>query len=407
MDLSAPEGARIRVLLVLGTMYSGNMGIVALTTSALSLLSSLASQGALDVEFTLLGTNKQEACDDAVTIGATNIEYRFEPFAKTAGIKAFPFLRYFRLVSSMDVVFDLGAGDGFTDLYGFKRFWNIVVMAKIMPMVCRKPIVMLPQTIGPFGNGILRSIANAILKRVDVVYARDKQSKMYLSTTITGREFRDTVDLAFALPYESSMREGKVERVGLNVSGLLWHGGRSRGDKFRLVADYRALVVKIIEYFETQDVELMLVGHVFTEEGNVEDDGRVNRILKERFPFVSLAPQFTSAIAAKSFISGCDFFVGSRMHACIAAFSAGVPVFPVGYSRKFTGLFVDTLGYICVGDATTDGADAILEKMKSAFMERGGLREVVRSKNRIADASLEFLKDDVLRHLTVWSQLER
>ena len=32
------------------------------------------------------------------------------------------------------------------------------------------------------------------------------------------------------------------------------------------------------------------------------------------------------------------------MHACIAAFSAGTPVLPVAYSRKFSGLF-GLLGY--------------------------------------------------------------
>jgi polysaccharide pyruvyl transferase WcaK-like protein len=53
---------------------------------------------------------------------------------------------------------------------------------------------------------------------------------------------------------------------------------------------------------------------------------------------------FKSPQEAKSYISGLDFLVAGRMHACIAAFSTGTPVVPIAYSRKFTGLF-GTLDY--------------------------------------------------------------
>ena len=45
----------------------------------------------------------------------------------------------------------------------------------------------------------------------------------------------------------------------------------------------------------------------------------------------------------KAVIGQCDFFIGSRMHACIAALSQGVPCVGVAYSMKFAGVF-DTVG---------------------------------------------------------------
>ena len=42
-------------------------------------------------------------------------------------------------------------------------------------------------------------------------------------------------------------------------------------------------------------------------------------------------------------ISKLDWFVGSRMHATIAALSSGVPCAAIAYSRKFRGVFA-TLG---------------------------------------------------------------
>ncbi len=61
------------------------------------------------------------------------------------------------------------------------------------------------------------------------------------------------------------------------------------------------------------------------------------------------------------------------MHACIAAFSSGVPVLPMAYSRKFAGLF-GTLGYGACADCKADSEEEILAKLKTAFETRNDLR---------------------------------
>jgi len=71
------------------------------------------------------------------------------------------------------------------------------------------------------------------------------------------------------------------------------------------------------------------VSHVISERFVVEDDYRIAQKLAEEFPGTIVAPRFRNSSEAKSYISGLDFFCGSRMHACIAAFSSGVPVVPV------------------------------------------------------------------------------
>jgi polysaccharide pyruvyl transferase WcaK-like protein len=53
----------------------------------------------------------------------------------------------------------------------------------------------------------------------------------------------------------------------------------------------------------------------------------------------------------KGVIGLCDFFIGSRMHACIAALSQDIPTAAVAYSRKFAGVF-DTVG---AGNWVIDG----------------------------------------------------
>lgn len=65
------------------------------------------------------------------------------------------------------------------------------------------------------------------------------------------------------------------------------------------------------------------------------------------------------------------------MHACIAAISSGVPVYPMAYSRKFNGLFGETLGYSSLGDLKTMDSDEILSGLFAAFAKRNELKKEI------------------------------
>ena len=62
--------------------------------------------------------------------------------------------------------------------------------------------------------------------------------------------------------------------------------------------------------------------------------------------------------AVKGIIGLCSFFIGSRMHACIAALSQGIPTVAVAYSKKFMGVFESAgMGHMVV-DARDTSTDA-------------------------------------------------
>ena len=77
-----------------------------------------------------------------------------------------------------------------------------------------------------------------------------------------------------------------------------------------------------------------------------------------------------------------DFFMGARMHSTIAAFSSEVPVFPMAYSRKFNGLFVDTLQYPYMADMKTQAKAEILANVKLCYGQRENLKEMERERMR-------------------------
>ena len=127
-------------------------------------------------------------------------------------------------------------------------------------------------------------------------------------------------------------------------------------------------------------IRIYLVPHVVMGDPHLENDYAISKEIIKKFdnPKLLLSPFFITPIEAKNFISALDFFIGSRMHACIAAFSSGIPVFPIGYSRKFNGLFEETLAYPYMGDLLTENSEYIIEKLNAAFENRRKLKEIIK-----------------------------
>jgi polysaccharide pyruvyl transferase WcaK-like protein len=179
-------------------------------------------------------------------------------------------------------------------------------------------------------------------------------------------------DVALRLPYDAPAPkpEGGA-RVGINVSGLLMAGGYTGKNELGIGLDYPALIRDLIRHFQGLGCEVHLVPHVIVRTGRMvmEDDYRASEVLAAEFPGTVLAPAFASPSEAKSYIAGLDFFMGARMHACIAAFSSGVPVVPMAYSRKFAGLF-GSIGYERTVDCTREDGSVILAKIAAAYDDR-------------------------------------
>ena len=121
-----------------------------------------------------------------------------------------------------------------------------------------------------------------------------------------------------------------------------------------------------------------LIPHVVGGERHVENDYAVSYDLFEEYnhPNLILSPLFLDPISAKSYIAGMDFFMGARMHSTIAAFSSEVPVVPMAYSRKFNGLFTDTLQYPYMADMKVQSEAEILDGIKQCYEQKDKLKEI-------------------------------
>ncbi len=348
---------------------SGNLGVGALTVGNIALVRGVAAEVGIDPRFVILGFN------DAGVPYVDDAAVRFEPF----GTRTAP--AFARSIGRLDCVLDIGAGDSFTDIYPTKRFaW--IVLSKVAAILQGVPLVFSPQTIGPFlgGSAAKRALGRAAfwtMRRARAVVTRDDRSRDAVRAAVPGVEPVYSVDVAFALPWTPAAPVAGRRRIGLNVSGLLWRGGYTGRGEFNLGYDYRALMTGVIEALLARgDVTVELICHVNGYAASPDNDGTVADELAARYPALVRVPDFASPSAAKSYISGLDALVAARMHACIAAFSSGVPVVPISYSRKFEGLF-GSLGYTRVVPWTGMDTETALAFVTAALAEPEALRREV------------------------------
>ncbi|MPL94721.1 hypothetical protein SDC9_40876 [bioreactor metagenome] len=367
-------------------LLSGNRGVGALAYSTIYILNNIAKKYDFDIKITIISD----------TYGEFSLKFENEIIDTKSilNVSIFSFKDIFKLFTnlrllkslkdffSFDYILSMGIGDSFSDIYGNVRFDYINSQHKIARFLNKK-YALLPQTIGPFEDDKIKNQAQKSIEKANLVFARDFQSFDYVKKNTKQKNIFEAIDVAFFMPYEKQKFQDDSIHVGINISALLWHGGYTRNNQFGLKANYQKLVYSIIEYFlALPDIKIHIVPHVVLQNSNVENDYETSYELVNKYHSdkIILAPFFLTPIIAKNYISGLDFFIGARMHATIAAFSSGVPVFPLAYSRKFNGLFKDTLNYNYMADMVDEKQEEILSQMKIAFINRNELKNIIKER---------------------------
>lgn len=298
-----------------------------------------------------------------------------------------------RAMMAADAVVDVSGGDSFTDLYGPARF-DQITLPKLMALDAGVPLILLPQTFGPFQFKRSRRIARHILKGCKLAFARDMASLEYLRELL-GPDFDENrhrlgVDLAFGLPSKAPTSCIEQGTVGINVSGLLWNRSDEARSQFGLACDYKSVLQQLTTaILQDQNARIHLVPHV-TPSGGSESDLSACRAFKEQLPAGSQKRVSVEEIAntpskLKGVIEQTAWFTGARMHATIAALSTATPVSNMAYSRKAAGVF-DCCG---VGAHVHDMRHCTSEQMVERLLADYGYRH---QQGALLRSQLPFVK---------------
>jgi len=162
---------------------------------------------------------------------------------------------------------------------------------------------------------------------------------------------------------------------------LLDIGGYTESNQFGLRMEYRELMRKLIEFFVAErGAQVLLVPHVWDGPAGKETDVAACQRVFESLgqPCREAVHQLEGKLNhhhVKWVIGQCEFFLGSRMHACIGAISQAVPTLGLAYSRKFAGVFGSMGVPELVVDLTAQDLDKTLRLVAERFEQRHELKQ--------------------------------
>ena len=435
----------MKVILLGATFGTGNMGVGALTAGSIRAATEIFP----GAEIFLLDYGKERVVYDYrspagnSTISLLNVRFSKKFYLPNNiallillawALKAVPVRSirnkiagrnfYLRHILEADIVASISGGDSFSDIYGLRRLLY-VSLPQLLVLLTGQRLVLLPQTVGPFNGLPGRMISRYILKRARVIYLRDYLGREEIKD-LMGRKFEEEksrfcFDVGFVVdpmePPEMDLDGLEKEKkpdpppVGVNVSGLLYMGGYTHNNMFGLKVDYRELVYELIgDLIEKKGLRVLLVPHVFGTGADSESDSAVCETI-----YRELKPKYGDKIyfargrydqnEIKHIIGLCGFFIGSRMHACIAALSQNIPTVSIAYSKKFKGV-METIGVDdYVADPRSMDQGQILAVIEKAYQEREHIKKHLEEKMPEVRAKVLNLFREIAKELELNSPL--
>ena len=302
--------------------------------------------------------------------------------------------RFRRTLDNATAIVDISGGDSFTDLYR-DQVWKTIQVPKFLAKRLSKPLILLPQTIGPFQDSKKEAIAAELIRYAELSCSRDAEGFRVLEK-LSGFEgveknekLHSGVDMAFLLkpmpPDQKTadqfrrIREDAETLVGLNVSGLIWFSelrAQQRGDSHGVDLQYKKVMRQFVEEMVGgKGCHLVLTPHVLAPRGSFESDLAASEDLREMVSSdlqsrVHVLPGTYDESEIKWAISQFDWFAGARMHPTIAGLSSGVPTLNLAYSIKAKGVFETVSQGHSLADLRTLSDGDLLETMCSHFNSR-------------------------------------
>lgn len=194
-----------------------------------------------------------------------------------------------------------------------------------------KPVVLLPQALGPFEQPEMRAAFVRVLKAATLVYARDR-----ISFDHAKRAWPEAANLRMAPDFTNLVKPLTPEEIGaLNRACIVPNQRMIEKAATREQAGaYVPLLAQAVQAVEAHGVEPVLLVHGAHDASLVEavqaHVGRTLPVIKE-----------TDPVRIKAELGRSRLVIASRFHALVSALTQGVPAIATSWSHKYEMLFED------------------------------------------------------------------
>ncbi|WP_456426736.1 polysaccharide pyruvyl transferase family protein [Rhodocaloribacter sp.] len=194
-----------------------------------------------------------------------------------------------------------------------------------------KPVVLLPQALGPFEQPEMRAAFARVLKAATLVYARDR-----ISFDHAKRVWPEAANLRMAPDFTNLVKPLPPEEIGALNRVCIVPNQRmiEKATTQEQAAAYVPLMAQAVQAVEAHGVEPVLLVHGAHDAPLVEavqaHVGHTLPVIKE-----------TDPVRIKAELGRSRLVIASRFHALVSALTQGVPAIATSWSHKYEMLFED------------------------------------------------------------------
>jgi polysaccharide pyruvyl transferase WcaK-like protein len=261
------------------------------------------------------------------------------------------------------------------NLYWIITWWSMLISRTVDIMVSRsfrKPVVMFPNSVGPFRTWIGRFLSRLSLNSCDYILIRDPIS--YRIVDDVGISTSKVLTYDTALLFNRSIKEivSDFSRPVVGVSPGIYGQSLSPGEIQKYISAHAKALDRAIE---KHGFSVVFLPHYIS--GFSYDDLDVSKSIVEKMKNKTHTKIITTDNVAEfnMLLNKMDLVVSSKMHPAILAVLGFIPVLCIAYDHKQTGFFQRLNMSECALNIRDVSYERLLFKIDETWSQRDTLRE--------------------------------
>jgi len=239
------------------------------------------------------------------------------------------------------------SGDCFNDDWGIRHL--LFYLSSLLDgLILKKSLVFYGESIGPFTTLIGKYLARYMLRRAKLIMVREEISrdilqKLGIRAILTGEPafaLESLLNAEMEKQISDFRGTGKLVGISLAQQAILISSRQSNSKKQKNLNSYIDTMTQTVNYLiEEKGAKVVLVPHVCGP--GIADDriiqSKVLAKIKNKEKVLNITEDY-EAEELKGIIGRCWMFIGTRMHANVAALSSGVPTIAIRCEHKAQGI---------------------------------------------------------------------
>jgi len=288
-----------------------------------------------------------------------------------------------------------------TSFYWIATWWSILferTLEILMAKFFNRPVIMFPNSIGPFKTYVGRFLSKLALNRCDCLMLRDAISyKIAESLGINSTKIL-TADTALLLGKKTRLSRKRDTEPLIGVSPGVYSHGLPADKVNEYIKEHAAALDMAAEKY---DLSIVFLPHYIS--GFKFDDLGISKLIwqsmenRERATII----QVNDVNEFKSLLEKVDMLISSKMHPAVLGVSSFVPTLCIAYDHKQWGLFNHLDMTEMVINIQEADRKTIFSKISLIWENRKEIKNLLQKKVPVLQKSTENSIREVLVYFTL------